>query len=513
MATQNLILKAGSICIGLQADPGLVWASSVTRHEITWTFDQPYPVGQFVNGDWWVLPNPLGGTVTIASVTPSPQNYDYGGENGWNTQAINGSMVNPAPFVGGAANAHGFDERIYGYTASKSETFPLELSPGDSLVSTQGLTLEHLSGGQYNSIMGFDITWTSVLKTAAVLTCLSSKPSTTAFRPAYSGSTKTIYDFANVDLDVLPSLARPGGYSSTPNADYMVNITTKFWLDCSENFVGRAMHPADHMPEYGRELCGTVGDAAIMLCSDQLTADQKRSIAIGLIQIGIDTSGVVSQDADLFEVIAGQNIGRKFPVVFAALMLNDSRIIPEGSVFSEDAAYYGSDVSPTQTLWTGWQDSGHAYAANVMWLYKSGTDNGANPTGLPVPWYHEHIHPDDWDQSPFPHNGTEYPATRASEGKNGYHEGYRRACGVALVGPALAARILGMQTLWNHDAYFAYVDRWMYEDETIVDGVQDTIDAAGWDAITYVPAQTGAWGWTGALYFAQNWYFEYRGSY
>jgi hypothetical protein len=42
-------------------------ASSVTQYGITWTFDKPYPVGQFVTGDWWVI-----GPVTVVSVTPSP---------------------------------------------------------------------------------------------------------------------------------------------------------------------------------------------------------------------------------------------------------------------------------------------------------------------------------------------------------------------------------------------------------------------------------------------------------
>ena len=41
-------------------------AKSVAQYGITWTFDKPHAVGQFVTGDWWVI-----GPATVVSVTPS----------------------------------------------------------------------------------------------------------------------------------------------------------------------------------------------------------------------------------------------------------------------------------------------------------------------------------------------------------------------------------------------------------------------------------------------------------
>ena len=35
----------------------------------------------------------------------------------------------------------------------------------------------------------------------------------------------------------------------------------------------------------------------------------------------------------------------------------------------------------------------------------------------------------------------------------------------AVSAQTIAARILGLKSFWNHDAYFSYVDRWMYEDD------------------------------------------------
>ena len=40
---------------------------SVSQYGITWTFDKPARVGQFINGDWYVV-----GPVTIKAITPKP---------------------------------------------------------------------------------------------------------------------------------------------------------------------------------------------------------------------------------------------------------------------------------------------------------------------------------------------------------------------------------------------------------------------------------------------------------
>src|SRR5512146_1572656 len=40
---------------------------SVSQYGITWTFDKPAPVGQFVNGDWYVV-----GPVTVTAIDPKP---------------------------------------------------------------------------------------------------------------------------------------------------------------------------------------------------------------------------------------------------------------------------------------------------------------------------------------------------------------------------------------------------------------------------------------------------------
>ena len=38
--------------------------------------------------------------------------------------------------------------------------------------------------------------------------------------------------------------------------------------------------------------------------------------------------------------------------------------------------------------------------------------------------------------------------------------------GIGLVGALLAARLMHVENVWAHDSFFAYVDRWMTEDDT-----------------------------------------------
>ena len=66
-------------------------ASSVTRHGVTWTFDNDYTTGQYANGDWWVV-----GPVVITQITPTP------------TTGRNGTVVNPA-----IGSTQGFDDRFW----------------------------------------------------------------------------------------------------------------------------------------------------------------------------------------------------------------------------------------------------------------------------------------------------------------------------------------------------------------------------------------------------------------
>jgi len=62
---------------------------------------------------------------------------------------------------------------------------------------------------------------------------------------------------------------------------------------------------------------------------------------------------------------------------------------------------------------------------------------------------YEHLHPAKWNRG------------------NNTSEAHRRTCtGGGWVAQALTLRLLHAEKAWGHDAFFDYVDRWMYEDDT-----------------------------------------------
>ncbi len=474
-------------------------ASQITQYGITWTFDSPHTVGQFVTGDWWVL-----GPVTITSVSPAPTTIDYS-PGSWGRCQVNGSMVNPTPADGG----EGGDKQAYhsgGYetffNASAGVVFPKILSANSSLISTKAMATQ----ASTNDLTGSPTT--PRIESAAILTVVGEIPPTDAFRPAYAGTSKKIYRESDANFNSIPSISRPPGYQSYPSISTVTRWVERPWIDHMTNWAGRGMHPLLNMPPYGREIAGAIGDTALVMLLDVCPREDKKNIARHLIQIGIDTEGVVKADPLIWRVIAGQNAGRKFPLVFAAAMLNKPEMIPANAIFAEDSPYFGEDHNPPVQLWTGWQNSGHRYASNVLYLETYGFDNKGNP------WDHEFYTPAQWWKAPFPTNGNLWPGYCMScppgdEG-NTVHEGYRRITSQGYVGQTIAARILGLTDLWNHPAYFAYMDRWMYEDEGATGGVDNQIEAAGWDRITHSPSAGAAWGIMGSLNFAQKMFLQYR---
>jgi hypothetical protein len=63
-----------------------------------------------------------------------------------------------------------------------------------------------------------------------------------------------------------------------------------------------------------------------------------------------------------------------------------------------------------------------------------------------------------------------YEHTRPATWREGHEklsESYRRCCtSAAWVAEALALRLMKAEPAWDHDAFFDYCDRWMFEDET-----------------------------------------------
>jgi hypothetical protein len=119
---------------------------SVSQYGITWTFEQPARVGQFINGDWYVV-----GSATVSMIDPRPlygseipkRELDHMDNERPEAQRVrNGFMLNPP-----AQMKVAYDSGVRNwFDPSLIQRLPVAMKPGDSLVSTismpKGLVLQ-----------------------------------------------------------------------------------------------------------------------------------------------------------------------------------------------------------------------------------------------------------------------------------------------------------------------------------------------------------------------------------
>lgn len=425
--SENESAPAVSNGVVIDLSGGGTFASSVTQWGITWEFAQPERVGQFANGDWWVV-----GPVDIVSIWPPTQNV--GGRQ------INGSMVNPTTIQNGE---HGYDSTLFHpYEANRykpwlnvalgvSASSPLSLSGSKSLIST----ISYLGTGMPPN-GSF-----SQLQTAAVLTVLPSAPPADAFRPPYAGHDKTIRH-REVDLDYT-ALASLASTSGQPNFAASAARFERVWLDHMSDWTSRYMHPIDNMPDYGRDFTALYGQGALLLHTNVPIAE-KRDMLVRLVQIGIDFWGNVL-GGGVWGGVGGQGSGRKFPVLFAGRMLNDPQMLAMGT--SHPSGYFGPNHPSNDTH----------FGEDAQTFYVQETSPGVFNWGHGG-YNHTYVGTAEW--------GNNHTTEIWNDNANWTGDPYRRCCTAnAWVGQTLVARIMGLRDEWNHPAYFDYMDRFMQNEQ------------------------------------------------
>jgi len=436
------LLPPQTVCLGQQA------TNQISQFGITWTFDQEYEYGQFANGDYWVV-----GPVTIISITPA--SVTSGG------RIINGSMINPSPTSG---RTQGYDSDMYGsynqpgdydpnLNAARpnnsilSASNPLIVAPGSSLVSTISTT-----GTEGRTR----------LQTAAILTVLNSPAAEGSFRPPYTNTSKTMrFNKNQLNYALLarltpvadtPRLAEQAGDAQTESVERMFQ---RPWLDHVPNWLNRYNHPIENLPDYGREISAQVGIAALIL-NLNYTNQEKETLLIRLVQLGIDNYGIAQDSGqDNWVNNGGHNSGRKFPILFAGFMLNDQAMRNIGER-SGDYLYY----------------SGHGPGNEPAdYIHFGEDDQTFYVTQLDVDITHSaQWDPDHRDDQRIPYEASDIGLaewgirhSNDPEVSNKYWDtAYRRCCTAnAWGGFVLAAHIMDLKGLWNHDALFDFMDRYM----------------------------------------------------
>ena len=412
--------------------------SSVSQFGITWTFDRDHVVGQFANGDYWVV-----GPVKIVEIHPA--SVESSG------RVINGSMINPSPrFV----KRQGYDSAMYGsyaqagdYEASLnvarpsgqdlSKDNPLIVDPNSSLVST--ISTPEADGR-------------TQLKTAAILTVLKSAVPKGSFRPPYCGDDKSVKFYSKkLDYSLLASLTPVPGVPLLPTVE---RYFERPWLDHVPLWMAGAQHPVDNMPNYGREIGTQVGIGAVML-NLNFTNQRKEKLLVRYVQLGIDLYGIVQDGGRRNWVgMGGHANGRKFPILFAGFVLGDPEMMSIGKK-SGDYLYsegYGPGNEPPDYIHFG-EDDQTFYVAQL--------DVDATHS---LEWKPDHR---DTQNIPYETEDIGLPewgivhAIAPEQSNKFWDTAYRNVSSPCWGGIALAAHIMGMKEAWNHNAFFDYVDRYM----------------------------------------------------
>jgi len=402
-------------------------ADSITYCGVTWKFAAKVPVGRFVTGDYYVV-----GPATVVEISP-----------GWDGKK-NGSVLN-LPVDN--QNRTGFDKRASGnrYDANLTVKTPVKLKPGDALISSLSMAdgekpAEPFGGGTQSG---------SPVKSVSVLTCLEKPAPADAFRPSYCDRGQKLYLARDLQRDLLPRLKYGKDTYDWPmmkgifagrkgTAEDWAILFERPWMDvCWFGFDA----PLEYQPGYGHIIARVEAVVSLILATE-LPQERKEKLLIGFTQYGIDLWGIARAGYVGWPGYGGHGSGRKFAIVLAGVLLGDDAMAsPSKScpkcLFGEDTqTYYGEGWTGAKALF-----GGHQYGKGMdYWLHKP-TDEEKD--GGP----YEEKDPSTWNSW------------------NNQSESYRRCCNVnAWVGYALVLQLMHLEKQWDHDAFFDYCDRWMYED-------------------------------------------------
>ena len=355
-------------------------------------------------------------------------------------------MVVLGPTKKGNFTKQGYDSRALNFDPTLSVVYPYRVPVNQSLISTISsenyqngvLATPTIVGTLLPDAMNKNPTEQLALDSAAILTCLDKVPPADAFRPAYAGTDKTIYETKDIQWDLLPKL-KP--VDATPDWNKMARIYQRPWLDHIGDWVIQYSAPGQNQPGYGGIVTRMNANATLMLLLD-VPKEQKEKLMIGFLQYGIDLHGLAECGRQWFSD-GGHWMGRKWPVLFTSIMLNQPEIrsFPPVDltrpVLYEKIQLEPGSAGPTPTT---------LFSEDMDTYYGKGAD------GRTILWqvvFHTHA------RIPY----QERPYSTWNEGDK-FINNYEWTGG-NWPAFALAALYLHQKATWDHDAFFDYCDWFM----------------------------------------------------
>ena len=369
----TVLVVASCFCLKTNA----ATATELTQYGVTWVFDKEYEVGQFASGDYYVV-----GPITITSITPSASN------------GRNGTQLNP--YVGGSTGnpstpKQPFDSRAYAYDPTTLFQSGVVM-PGTSVVSTISKT-----GSEKTNWANKGISSNAFLWSAAVLTVLDSKPSASAFRPAYNGTNKKLFYLDQVNWGLLPNLSLDGitlpAHPGFGTVEYFLRGFERPWISThGRDWTSRNIAAENNQFDYHEEIGFFYSEATLLLMADLTNLDipDKRKLTIGFIQNCIDLSAAVSVPGVETSAVWA------WPIVLCGLLLDEPAISnfwinnPNTRTQRDHEKFYyigdrttstKSTIVPDGETWVGWR---HPISGKFPAFSKQKGEE------------YEHLHPKEW---------------------------------------------------------------------------------------------------------------------
>lgn len=396
--------------------------NSINHYEVTVRFAGDHQVGQFANGEPWIV-----GPVTVTGIDkPSvPIDSVYTG----------GAMINPVP-----GGPQGFCPRNnepsnpvrYSAGLDVSLNYPFAVQAGDSLIVARSIDTP-AAGNNY-------------VKSIVVFTFLSSPPPAGSFRPSPYGTNRTVrFNVSDIDWSCLKNLPTvPLAFTQAyMEADEHLPALP-FW-DWHSNWDGSSIRPFQNCAaienglvgsgarasNYGRDIAAKWSRVALWLNLD-LPQDVKRKTMIQTLQVGLDVAAFLDQGL-FFWGSGGHQVGNKFPLLLASAAFGSAG----GSDLVAWAAAENKFVEDVTTFFVTQADIDMKHANGEAANYIQ-SDLGLAEWGI------QHWERPDKDDRRF---RTGNP--------------YRFAQWPNMVGQVLAAELMGLKAAWNDTATFAYTERFL----------------------------------------------------
>lgn len=415
----GLLLMSGLFTAGISraaTSATFTFSPAANSRTITWTWTEDRQIGQFCNGDWWVV-----GPITLKSITRPNGAADK-----------DGTQFGPANL--NTWGSQGFDSRVEntGYDASLNiaNRLPLSIPVNSSLISA-------ISKADASRIQ---------LEYQAVLTVLPTAPPDGSFRPFYGGTNKAIlHNKSDIDYSRFRSLAPVANtptFAGLEEAFRYPIVTIGNEYPANEYNIAKYNCTIDD-DTYGSAIANMTTQAGLLL-NLNYTPAQKEALAIRYIQYGLDTYGAISAGGS-FPGNGGHSQGRKLPFAIAAHVLNDAAMIAAcaqsggGQTVSANVRF-GEDQ---QTFFVTQNDINLPRKAN---------------TGYQIdPYPQSSLGMPEWG----PGGSAPYYTAGYPENTAGYNWGrtYRFNVFPYLVGAGLAVELMGLESTWNHPAFVAYTKR------------------------------------------------------